>query len=150
MPTARSSCRNALVLSVAALPGSSDYPTRYLPTLWQLPVPGVCLRHLKSKWRTNIHAVNSGVMTSSSLFFFFLLSCWGWSISHEGVLILCDTVHTSSPWEIFPLLLPYQKRKLLSPQTNKFVSPSATDRLHVRCEGHEVALSWSSEKHASE
>lgn len=148
MPAASSSCRNVLVLSVAALPGSSDYPTCYLPTLWQLPVPGVCLRHLKSKWRTDIHAVNSGVMTSSSLFF---LSCWGWSISHEGVVILCDTVHTSSPWEIFfPLLLPSQKRKLLSPQTNKLVSPSATDRLHVRCEGHEVALSCSSEKHASE
>ena len=33
------------------------------------------------------------------LFFFFVRS-WGWSISHGGVVILFDTVHTSSPWEI--------------------------------------------------
>lgn len=97
MLTARSSCRNVLVLSVAALPGSSDYPTRYLPTLWQLPVPGVCLRHLKSKWRTNIHAVSSGVITSSSLFFF--------SFKLLGLINLprggCDSLWHSS--HFFPL-----------------------------------------------
>lgn len=120
MPAARSSSRNVLVLSVAALPGSSDYPTRYLPTLWQLPVPGVCLRHLKSKWRTNIRAVSSGVMTSSSLFFFKLLGLI--NLPRGG----CDSLWHSS--HFFPLrnLFPFS-----SPRKENCCHPRQISSCHL-------------------
>lgn len=75
----------------------NDYPTTYLPTLWQLLGLVVCLHHLTSNWRSRVQAVNSQTMRRSSFFSFTLL---GLINLPRGVVILFDTVHTSSPWEI--------------------------------------------------